>query len=195
MKRILSIGVVAVSFLAFVGCEDLPGVLVVTKDFNVLVKGKSKTIVSGSHKTALDFKKNKVIAAVETSDGTLKIEIVVPQDSQIPSNGNFELQSAQSGQPFDVLGAVQTTVTEGSDQSGYESCQRQDYDTVCDQHGCHVVPVIRQGSRQIGFYLRETHQKMQFDMTAVGAAKNKYANFQGEAHMTEKIVTREGPCF
>lgn len=195
MKRILSIGCVLVSVLALAGCEDIPGVLIVTKNFNVLVKGKSKTLTTGEHKTSLDFKKNRVVAKIETVDGSLKVELAVPEDSQIPSNGNFELRSSQTGQPFDTFGAVQTQVTDSQRQTGFESCQKEEYQTICDPNGCHVVPILRPGTRSIEFFYRDTHQAMQFDMTAIAEAKNKYAHFDGSAHYSEKIITYQGPCF
>lgn len=194
MKRILYMGLLAVSVLALSGCEDIPGVLIVTKNFKVLVKGKEKTISPGEHKTSLDFKKNKVVAKIETADGNLKVELEVPKDAQIPNNGNFELRSGQSGQPFDILGAVQTTVTESETQRKYESCQKQDYQTICDPKGCQVVPVIRPGTRLVQFYYRDTNQAMQFDMTAVSNVQDQYGRFEGRALYSEKIMLYEGPC-
>jgi len=195
MKQILCSLVLVVSAFAMTGCEDIPGVLIVTKDFSVLVKGKSKTVSTGDHNTSLDFKKNKVIATIKTGDDSLKVELAVPQGSQIPSNGNFELKSVQTGQPFDILGAVQTTVTESRVQSGYETCQKQDYQTICDPKGCHVVPVTRQGNRNIQFFIRDTDQAMQFDMTDSSNVQNKYGHLNGRARYSEKVVTYEGACF
>lgn len=195
MKRIFNLGLVLISVLSLTGCEDIPGVLNVVKDFNVIVKGKNKTISQGSHDTSLDFKRNKVIASIKTGDKTDKIEISVPQGAQIPNNGNFELKSAQTGQPFDILGAVQTKVTDSRRYSGMETCQKQEYQTICDPKGCHVVPVTRQGNRQIEFFYRDTDQAMQFDMTAVAELNNKYAHFDGRVRYTEKVVTYEGMCF
>lgn len=195
MKRILSMGLLVVSALAMTGCEDIPGVLIVTKNFNVLVKGKSKTVTEGQHDTSLDFKKNKVVATIKTGDSSLKVELSVPKGAQIPSNGNFELKSVQTGQPFDVLGTVQTAVTDSRRYSGMEGCQKQDYQTICDAKGCYVVPITRQGNRHVEFFYRDTDQAMQLDMTATGEVNNKYAHFDGRVRYTEKIVTYEGACF
>lgn len=194
MKRILWSLLLVVSALAMAGCEDIPGVLIVTKDFSVLVKGKNKTVSAGEHKTSLDFKKNKVVATIKTGNDSLKVELAVPQGSQIPSNGDFELKSAQTGQPFDIFGHLQTTVTEVEQPPGYESCQKQDFDTICDNNGCHVAPVTRPGNRYIEFFYRYTDQMMQFDMVASSNAQDKYGDFQGHARSTEKIVTYEGAC-
>ncbi len=195
MKRILTLGLLAVSVLAMTGCEDIPGVLIVTKNFSVLVKGKNKSVAEGQHETSLDFKKNKVVATIKTGEDSIKVELAVPQGAPIPNNGNFELKSVQTGQPFDVLGAIQTTVKDSERRTGLETCQIQDYQTICDPKGCQVVPVTRQGNRQIEFFNRETEKAMQLDMTAVGESKNKYAHFDGRVRYTEKIVTYEGMCF
>lgn len=195
MKRFLSVGLLVTAALAMTGCEDLPGVLIVTKNFNVLVKGKEKKVPAGQHETSLDFKKDRVVATIKTADGNLKVELAVPKGAQIPDNGNFELRSSQTGQPFDILGAVQTKVTNSPTQTGYEACQVQDYTHICDPRGCHAVPIVRQGNRFIEFYFRDTDRAMQFDMTAISNVQDKYSRFDGRSQTREKVLIRTGPCF
>lgn len=194
MKKIV-IASLILSTIVMTGCEDLPGVLTVTKAFNAVVKRKTKTIDVGQYKTSLDFKRNKVVAIIDTGSEKMKIELAVPDNAQIPSNGNFELSAAQTGQPFDVLGSVQTQVNESEMRSEYESCTYQTYDTICTPSGCHSVPVNRYGNRFIDYYVRDTNQKMDFDMTTSGDARSKLSHFAGAARYSEKIVTRESSCF
>lgn len=195
MKRILSVGLLMVSALAMTGCEDIPGVLIVTKNFTVLVKGKEKTVPIGDHKTSLDFKRKKVVATIKTGSDSLKVELDVPKGAQIPSNGSFELKSSQTGQPFDVLGEVQTHVTDSGLYREYAMCEKREYQTICGPKGCYTTPVTRPGRKHVEFFYRDTDQAMQLDMTAEGGPQNRYAHFEGRARYSEKIVTYEGACF
>ena len=195
MKNKVIVGLVAVSFLMMAGCNDISGLLNVTKAFTVSVKGKSKIVEMGAHDTSLDFRKDKVIAKIKTSGDTFKVEMNFAEGTQIPSNGNFELKEAQSGQPFDVLGLVATQVTDSDLQRERERCQYQGYGQICDPRGCHTVPVTREGLRDITFYDRLTDQQVHLDLTAPSDSKTKFASFDGRIRSTERIVTREGMCF
>ncbi len=195
MKKKLMIALVAAPLLLIAGCKDISGTLNVSKAFAVSVKGKSKTVEVGPHDTSLDFRKDKVIAKIKTSDDTLKVEMNFAEGTDIPNNGNFELKGSQSGQPFDVLGAVATQVSETDLQRGRERCQYQSYDQICSPQGCHTVPVMREGQRDITFYDRTTDQQVHLDLTAQSDVHTKFAAFDGRFRSTERIVTREGLCF
>jgi hypothetical protein len=181
--------------LAFVGCEDLSGQLNVSQEFAVLVKGKTKQVPVGNYDTSLDFKRDKIKVKIELASGSIKLDLDVPKGTQLPSNGNFELLSGQTGQPFDVLGDVATKVSESGPQSQYESCQYQTYDTVCDQNGCHYIPVTRNGSRYIEFFVRQTDSTMNFDIAEPSQVKKTKAHFVGTSRTSERIITRAGQCF
>ena len=195
MKKIFLVSMMMSSMMLMSGCEDIPGVLTVTKPLQVLVKGKTQAVAVGAHDTSLNFKRHKIVATIQSGSEKVKIDLEVSEGEEIPSNGNFELKSTQTGQPFDVLGRVATTVTESVRRTGRETCQYQVYDVVCGPKGCQTVPVMRKGLRTIEFFDRNTRQVMNFDMTEVGSATSSFATFTGQVNYNERIKTREGQCF
>ena len=180
-------------FLA--GCDVLDGQLTVTKAF--LVNGNSgrQAIAAGIYKTGLDFKRDRVIADIETGGAGTKVSFAVPTQSTIPENGNFELRSAQTGQPLDVLGSVKTVKTQSEVYRGYENCQTQNTTPNCGPNGCINQPGQQWGRQYVEYYYRDTDKTIHFAMTEVGAAHKKYAQFDGSAKTSQKVIIRQDQCF
>lgn len=186
MKKLL----MGAAVLFMFGCEDLTGTLNVNQSFKVNAKGAS-VIESGSYKTSLDFKKNKIVAVVEVADSKVKMNLNVPENTVVPANGSFELSASESGQPFDVAGVVQTTVTKSEPQRGFESCTYQDYDTVCDQFGCHQIVVSRPGQQYTEYYVKTTKKNMSFDVVEKQSTK---AHFKGASTTSERVIIYQDMC-
>lgn len=187
MKKIF----VLVCALFIVGCEDIGGTLQVFKNFNATTDNGSEVIPVGTFKTSLDFKRKQVIATIKQDSKEVKITIQIPKGSSIPDNGTFEIKSAQSGQPFDIAGINKTDSQDSDRRSEYTSCQYQTYQQICNPQGCQTVPVTRWGTQFTDYYVRTTHEQMQFDMTDSSAT---VAHFAGEASWSEKIVTYRSQC-
>ena len=94
----------ATAAFVMVGCEDMGGQLVVSKEIKVHAGfHNDQVIVPGTYKTSLNFKKNSVVASIEVAQNTkTKVTFDLPANSSLPANGNFELTSAQTGQPLAV---------------------------------------------------------------------------------------------
>lgn len=183
------------ALLLLAGCQELSGQLTVKQAFEVLIKGKTTTVQVGQYKTNLDFKKSKIVVDIETLNNHLKLNIVIPDGMTLPTNGSFELKSAQSQQPFDVVGEVETNVVETETQTRMESCQYQSYQNICNPTGCQTVPVTRTGTHYVEFYYRNTDRKMNFSIVSLSDSKANQADFTGAAKYSEKITTHEGQCF
>ncbi|MBC7420238.1 MAG: hypothetical protein H7328_05870 [Bdellovibrio sp.] len=193
MKKIF----VAATALFMMGCEEMDGQLTVSKNLNVKSsKNQNVVLNAGTYNTTLDFKKDKVEATVKANNNSkLKIVFDVPNNAQIPANGNFELKSAQTGQPVDVIGNAKTVQTQSAAQTGWEQCQVSDYQTICNPQGCTAVPVNRWGQQYTEYYLRNTDKNINFTMTEVGSVSKKLAQFQGASRTSQKVIIRQDRCF
>ena len=182
-----------VLFLA--GCEDLNGTLTVLKSFKANTKNGTQTISAGTYKTSLDFKRDRVVVALKTDSGETEFTIKTQSNTTIPDNGNFEVKSAESGQPFDVLGNNKTIETRSETRRGYESCQYQDLQPVCGPQGCHSEPVTRWGQQYIEYYLRTVTTDLAINLTAVGNVATSFAKFAGHSAFSEKVILQQTRCF
>lgn len=190
-KKIIVLG----SLLALVGCQDLKGTLSVLKNFKALTKNGTQTILIGTYKTSLDFKRDRVVVALKTNDGETELTIKTPPGTTIPDNGNFEVRSALSGQPFDTLGTNKTVEERSETRRGYESCQYQDIQTVCDPTGCRGVPYTRWGQQYIEYYLRTVTTDLAINLMEIGSVNETLAKFAGHSAFSEKVIVQQTRCF
>lgn len=191
MKKLI---LIAVSLFVLVGCEDMTGELKVATKFNAYVRNKLKEIPVGNHETTLNIKKEKITATVKVNDEKLAVVLNVPNSVSLPENGPFTLTAAQSGQPFDTKGNVQTVITNSELQTGRESCQYYTDEPVCDQHGCTIQHVIRHGWKDTEYFEEVTDQKIQF-ITSDTQSGRSHSRFNGAQTTTKKKITFEGQCF
>lgn len=194
MKSLKSIILVStVLFLA--GCEDMNGTLTVFKNFKALTKNGTQTVSAGTYKTTLDFKRDRVVVALKTDSGETEFTIKTSTNTTIPDNGNFEVKSAESGQPFDVIGNNKTVETRSETRRGYESCQYQDFQPICGPQGCHSEPVTRWGQQYIEYYLRTVTTDLTIGLVAVGNVGSSLAKFAGHSVFNEKVILQQTRCF
>ncbi len=191
MKKIL----VLASFLVLSSCEDLGGTLQVLKNFSATTKNGAHLLQVGTYESTLNFKRDRVIVSVKEAGGKIQFSINTPAGSSIPRNGNFEIKSVQSGQPFDVLGNNKTDEQRSEIRRGYESCQYQEVQPVCGPSGCSSQVVDRWGQRFTEYYLRTVTEDLKIDLTAIGSTTNTFAHFTGHSSYSEKVITQQGPCY
>lgn len=190
----LKIVLLSLVTLFIAGCDEMEGELNVSKSFRVNGRSGQEKIETGVYKTALDFKRGRVVAEIQRPSGKVKVDFNVPDNSSLPDNGNFELRSAQTGQSVDIVGNVKTNESKSAMQSGYENCQYQDFDPVCGQNGCITRPVQRWGRQYAEFYFIDTDKNIQFFMNDVGSTKHN-AKFTGVSRVSQKVIVRQGQCF
>ena len=193
MKKIL----VLTSMLFLAGCQDLDGTLQVFKNFKAVTKNGTQTIKTGTYETSLDFKHQKVVVSLKTSDGKTQFTIKTPEGTEIPNNGNFEVKSAESGQPFDVLGNNKTVEKRSEIYRAWESCQYQGYENVCmpPPGGCQTIPVTRWGQQYQEYYFRLVTHDLKINLVNGGAASDTLAQFLGHSSAKEKVITQQTSCF
>lgn len=209
MKNLMTRSVLAaVALFALAAC-DLPGSLTATQSFSLKdKKGRVVPLEAG----------RSYNAAISKDDGMLKIEIknvygndykvlVPPPAGQtIPEQeGEIFVSAAQSGQPVDMHGIMNTAFDRGPDQYGSQRCYEYRPVQVCqqvwvqDNHGghyvyqCHMEQQQVPGDQEVVYHVeRETrtgtiHFMQPNKSTTVG-------QFYGQAVSTNNVVTWQGYC-
>jgi hypothetical protein len=138
---------------------------------------------------------------LKTDRKQLNIELDIPSGKSIPSNGTFSLSSAESGQPFDLLGQVQTDVSQTQETRTQESCQITHTEQVCGLkpgqsgqgpvYACWTETFTREGIEDVQYYYRTTTENLQAQLVQSGAQAAHYA---GSKTSTDKIYTYKGGC-
>lgn len=176
--------------LMMTGCNELVGITEVFQTFSFNSTQGVQQAQVGKYKTELGFKKNTIKVKAQSEKGQIKFEI--NHNGQIPQNGEFTIPAQQSGQPFDIQGFKNQTVTRSKKQTQLESCTYQTIDTVCTPQGCFPQQNTRYGSKQIEFFFETENTKVDLNLFN---ASSKLAAFAADQTTTRKVITRETTCF
>jgi hypothetical protein len=188
--------ILAALAMGLVGCEEMGGETHVAQAFNVIVKNQKVTVQPGQYRTSLNFERDKVeVTLLSENNSKTKIKFYYAQGTTFPSNGPFELKSEQTGQPVDIKGNIQTVETRSQPQRGYQNCQYQDYQTICNEQGCTTVPVNRWGRQYTEYYVRTIQRNVDFEILESHAQANKLANFNGASAYSQNVITWQDRCF
>jgi hypothetical protein len=199
MKKLL-LG--AVSCLLILGCKkDYDGQLDV--NLSTTLKAKSGTIViqPGVYKSTLSIKKSSALVQVDlgANSGKENFEFKFPSNMQLPSGGGeFDLSSAQTGQPYDMHGVLRQFVEQSELKRGREGCsyQRTEYECYYDQHGhriCGYVSRTYQGWRDVEYYDVTTTDALRASLQSAGGPAT--AVFSGTDSRVERRYVQVGPCW
>lgn len=192
----------AVCVLAVTACDKtVDGVLSNTENLIFNVKNKTATIVPGKWASQIEFESKKEVKLHIQTPNEKKpttISFKVPKGMTLPQeNGEFQLLSAQSGQPYDVNGSVTTTHKDSSEQWGWESCTYRVERQECyyDANGrpyCRWVYYDVHGQRNVRFFVRDTKQVLGFELLNATAASA--GTFTGTKNSTQRIYSYTGQC-
>ncbi len=185
--------IVLLSLVGLVGCEDIAGNLQVFQRLNLNTKDGVKAAEVGNYDTSLDIKRDRVIATVLTNSEITNVTILIPNNVRIPANGEFTLSADQSGQPFAMSGTNKTIESKSNVKTEYKDCNYSGYDTVCNQYGCHQVPVVKWGRQSTEYYLHTLKQDLVLNALAEGS-NTVAATFTGAASSSEKVIVRQNSC-
>jgi len=191
MKKLI---LAAMSVLVFAGCNELNGTFEIQKSF-LLKTTKGETQVNpGSYKTAMNYKKNKVLVSVKGEGGNINFELKTNSTPKIPANGDFQILKSESGQIFDIRGNNKTTVSKSSTKSTFETCSMPNNDVVCTPQGCYPGSGIKWGQKRVDYYTETTSRLTNFEFFDDVDAQS-FAQFKGQQSDIRKIIVREGMCF
>lgn len=206
LKKVL----IAASLLALTACDPFEGVISVKEA--MMVKSTEKdpfcspddsygcdkivnvNIPVGDYGTKLEFVGNYQIQLNMKINGKKKqLNLDLPKKIKIPSNGPFEISSANLGQDFSAQGNAITNVTDSEMRTGYESCTYQRPETVCTPQGCHTEYRTVWGQQYVEYFDRHTDQNL--DVNFVNAQSALLANFNGHRSFNERIYRYKGQCY
>lgn len=192
----------AVCVLAVSACDKtVDGVLTNSESLTFNIKNKSATIAPGKWAAQVEFESKKEVKLhiqVPDQKKPTTISFKVPKSTTLPQeNGEFELLSVQSGQPYDVKGTVATTHVDSEEKWGWESCTYRVERQECyyDAHGrpyCHWVYYDVHGQRDVRYFIRDTTQVIGFEL--VNANATSAGAFNGTERSTERVYNYTGMC-
>lgn len=207
---VLGFGVV----LGLVGCRNtIEGNLTVDKAFigkafqNLPCSGeggepcyteKDVQINPGSYKTQINFNNRTEFEVQIKAKNTTTLKFRLPSDLNIPENGTFTLSPRQSGQPFNLVGIVETESRRSQVFRERESCTVERWEQECyitpQGRVCHNVLRTYPGFRDAEFYFIDTDQRLAVHLAAPQDA-SVFAVFNGEKSTRDRRYTYQGPCW
>ena len=195
IKPITKLIVICLSLAALTGC-DMEGTLSVNQSVNLVdKKGRQVPIVAGQrYKTELGKDGDKVKFDIKIDGKDREIRLPIPRGAKFPKyNGELMITAAQSGQPVDFYGVVETKVYEGPDRRGYQNCTVQIQVRVCRPEGCNYEWRQVSGNQEVIYYDRTTVTSGHVSLLAPGT-RTVRAQYEGSSSSTEQIVTWAGRC-
>lgn len=160
-------------------------------------KNKTASVPAGRWETQIKFpSKKEVKLEIKSATGETEVSFKVPKSAPLPTeNGDFELLSTLSGQPYDVKGSVKTTHVDSDERWEWESCTYQVQREECyfngHHHVCRWVNYNVQGSRNVRYFIRQTTQDVTFNLLT---ASRTLGAFAGTERSTERVYTQTGMC-
>jgi len=164
------------------------------------IKGSSQVPV-GNYKIKFDFPEKKKVRIEIKLKGKNKFSRAYFNigSRYFPKySGPINIPASENGQPYDLVGFLETTEHESREQWTSESCTYTDYRRECyierdGRRHCRTVPVTVYGYRDIRFYDRTTHQRLELDFE-LPHTKRAVARTGGSQSWNERIYTYQGPC-
>lgn len=196
MKMILGLSAL---LLLTVGCNKIEGTLNLTEAVKLKsTKGVVRTIKPQSYSADIKLKSKKSITLRLENDSDEKYEFKIPSNKPIPNNGDFAFSANEVGQPVDLTGSVKTSVTRSDTVTGWESCQYQDWQTVCNSGPdgrpiCTTVPVTRTGQQFVRYYIETIEKDVLMTIKAQGSDVSS-GDFVGDIAYSNKVYTEQWGC-
>lgn len=207
---ILGLGVV----LGLVGCRNsIEGTLSVQETFigkafqklpcngesgDPCYTEKDVQIPRGSYRAQINFNNRTEFEVQIKTKNTNTLKFRLPSDLNIPENGTFTLSSGQSGQPFDLVGIVETESRRSQVFRERETCTVERWEQECyitpQGRVCHNVLRTYPGFRDVEFYYIDTDQRIAVHL-ASSKEKSVFAVFNGEQTTRDRRYTYQGPCW
>ncbi len=203
MKKILSL---AVALIALTGC-DIEGQLNVSQPLTMIEKGnKTLSLQPGIYKADVEAGDNKIKLEVRVNGKDRKVNIRTRQP--LPrQNGDIFVSAAQSGQPFDADGSVNTTRSSSGRQHGWEGCTTYQRRWVCRDvlvgHDRNGNPIFRRvcqdelvpypGQQEVEFHVVTTTTEVDIALLAPGT-NTQLAAFTGDRSTSQRVIDYRGYC-
>ncbi|MCB0343261.1 MAG: hypothetical protein H6626_02335 [Pseudobdellovibrionaceae bacterium] len=209
MSKIRALGVSSLVLL-LVSCNTISAPLVVEKAFSLrdsfgnLVKvdrGEWEATATMTRddrfRLDIDLDSNDPFPPGEDNpDESYSFEFRVPAGNELPSeNGSFYLPSAESGQPVDVSGELQTTRWRSDLRRGYEWCDYSCQEYICyGNNDCGWRWTTCRGQRYVEYYTNYMKREFQFKVLPPGKSEVTNARFEGSQTGAHNDYIHQGMC-
>lgn len=157
---------------------------------------ETATLSAGEHKAKLTLSGccTLILTKNPGSFRSQSYQIELPKNTELPEeNGHFELKGAHTGQSFDLLGELNTRISDGPRKRGYESCMFSDYRQVCDHRGCYTQHYWRNGYEEVEYLDRTTTTQMRVAFNSSQESES-IGKFEGSDTYTERVILYRGIC-
>lgn len=201
MLRQLLIGTVCV--LAVAACnKTIDGLLTNSEPLTFNIKKKTTTVPAGKWAATLKFPSKKEVRLEITNPlekKTTQVSFKVPKGAPLPQeNGEFELDSTLSGQPYNVKGSINTEYVDSEEKWDWERCTYNVRRQECryDQYGrpyCYWVDYSVDGQREVRFIEREATQEINFNLYSADLSRTA-GTFNGTDISVERVYKYQGIC-
>lgn len=190
----------AVALLTLTACE-LPGTLSANQNVNLVdKKGKAVALQAGmSYNASIEKEDGMLEIDIDVNGKERKIHVRPAPGQQIPQEeGTLFVTAAQSGQPVDMHGVLNTDYQQGPEQYGQRTCYEQRPVRVCatnqqGQYVCWTEYQQVQGRQDVRYYNLRTTRTGTIHMLNPGTS-NVAAQFNGRSVTDESVITWQGYC-
>ncbi len=199
MKKFLCLLMV----LGLAGCKpELKGTLSIRSNLPVMVKGQMIQIPPGNYRaeyTAGDNAQFAVLKVENVNGQTLKIQLNFPAGQSAPQYyGDLNLAAQVSGQPFDIVGKIDTEHDQSETMYGSQSCTYYLNEYTCHkqkdgQHVCGYESVPHYGTQPTQYYYSSSSTSATSSFRRPGT-NYEIATFGGYESDSTKHETPIGPC-
>ena len=206
----------ALGFFLLTACNPIRGQLNVTKAFNAQSDDRPANcspedsrpdcygpitpirfqVPPGRFDASFEFasRDSAVFSVKMGSRETRKINLNVPKNNHLPNySGPISLTASESGQPFDLRGAVDTKESDSERRNEWQHCTRTEWQQHCDPQGCHAVPVDVPGNQWVVYHYHYTDTSLDLGIFAPGRSEES-ARFSGRRNLAEKVMEQTGVC-
>lgn len=191
---------IATAIVTLAACE-MPGTLTANQNVNLLdKKAKVVSIQAGqTYKASIEKEDDTLELDIDVNGKQRKVRFRPAIGQEIPQEeGELFISSAQSGQPVDMHGVLDTEYTQGQEQWGQRNCYERVPVRVCGknqqgQYVCWTEYRQVQGTQDVRYYNRRTTRTGVIRLLNPGTSKVA-ARFDGRSVNDEQIITWQGHC-
>lgn len=200
MKSFLTKTLMLAATFALTACE-LDGALTARQNTQLIdKKGRVLQLQAGaSYSSSIEKKDGMLEIDIDINGKERKVQVRPPAGQPVPQEeGEMFVTAAQSGQPVDLHGILNTDYVRGPDQWGYRRCQEVRQVQVCgyDQHGKYVCRWENRyfyGDQEVRYYNLTTTRTGEIRLLNPGT-NVEAAKFYGRSSGTQQVITYEGFC-
>lgn len=198
LSLLLLLPVVALS-----GCDSISGEIKVSQEFPVKVregflglKTRIGNLKKGTYEATLaPVLGGGVQIVLKQGDRQSHLPINITNKSRLPKyDGRLDLPASETGQPFDLVGDVNSERSQSDLIRTTESCSRTKYVRECKRDKCEDVSITITGEQDVEYYY--SYIDTYLSAKVMKPRKSQVlAKFNGSRRESSKNYTYQGACW